>query len=63
MELILAERVRREAQLAHFIRTTSKSPPLHWLPAKHCDATLELLRKEQERLEAWKVRSCYRCHT
>ena len=54
MELILAERYRREAQLSNFIRTT-KSPPLHWLPAKHCEETLELLQKEQQRLEAWKV--------
>ena len=56
MELALAERYRREAQLAHFIRT-SRSPPLHWLPAKHCDETLQLLDKEQERLAAWKVRT------
>ena len=57
LELVLAERYRREAQLAHFIRTSSRLPPLHWLPAKHCDETLQLLEKEQERLQAWKVRN------
>ena len=55
MELILAERYRREAQLSNFIRTSASSP-LHWLPAKHCEETLLLLQREQQRLEAWKVR-------
>jgi len=59
IELVLAERYRREAQLAHFIRTSGRAPPLHWLPAKHSEETLQLLQKEQGRLEAWKVRgSC-----
>ncbi len=57
LELVLAERYRREAQLAHFIRTSGRAPPLHWLPAKHSDETLQLLQKEQGRLEAWKVRN------
>ena len=61
LELLLAERYRRETQLSHFMRT-EKSPPLHWLPAKHCEETLELLQKEQQRLESWKViTSCASC--
>lgn len=54
VELIFAERFRREAALANFIRTSAVRPLL-WLPAQHSAETLALLHEEQKRLDAWKV--------
>lgn len=56
VELLFAERFRREAQLANFIRTAAVRPLL-WLPAQHSAQTLALLHEEQKRLDAWKVRT------
>ena len=57
VELIFAERFKREAQYANFIRTTSAAPAVHWLPAKHSAETLALLHAEQKRLDTWKVQT------
>lgn len=56
VELLFAERFRREAQMANFIRTAA-ARPLLWLPAQHSAETLALLHEEQKRLDTWKVRA------
>lgn len=53
-EIGLVQRILRRTLLTNFIQT-SAGPPLFWLPGKHNTATQSLLKKEQEKLEAYKV--------
>ena len=53
-EINLVQRVVLRGKIANFIQT-SAGPPLCWLPGKPNAATQQLLQKEQEKLEAFKV--------
>lgn len=54
LEIMTAERLQHRGTLANFIRTAA-TPPLHWLPAAHNEATEQLLDQQQDKLAEWKV--------
>ena len=53
-EINMVHRIVHRSKIANFIQT-SASPALCWLPGRPSLATQQLLEKEQEKLEAFKV--------
>lgn len=59
LEIMTAERLQHRGILANFIRTAA-TPPLHWLPAAHNDATERLMAQQQDKLAEWKAHELLR---